>query len=176
VTAGAARQNDGTSRGAAEAPRLVGLSTAPLLVAPLRIGLALLGCAGALARGLSLGVTAVAFALGAGGFAVAALADPRRQFFRIREETAAVPDGAVFVPRGRVALAALYPSSIGLAVLTAVALTFNPALAAVMAGGLAGLGVAGAVTGAGIALQERADGIRLYVERGTRRIFSHPFP
>jgi hypothetical protein len=123
-------------------------------------------------RGLSWSVAGAAFLLGTGGFAFSALADPRRQFFRIRGEAEPVPANASFEPRLRVALSALYPSSIGLAVLSAVALAFNPALAAVMAGGLAGLGVAGAITGAGIVLRERSGGVRHYIERGGRRIYS----
>jgi hypothetical protein len=42
----------------------------------------------------------------------------------------------------------------------------------VLAGGAAGLGVAGAITGAQIAMRERAGGVRLYVERGGRRLFA----
>jgi len=114
VTAGAASEKNETSRDAAEAPRLVGLSTAPLVVAPIRIGLGLLGMAGAALRGLSWSVAAAEFVLGTAVFAFAALADPRRHF----------------------------------------------------------LGVAGAITGAQIAMRERVGGVRLYVERGGRRLFS----
>ena len=172
MTAGAASKGDETSRGAAEAPRLVGLSTAPLAVAPIRIGLGLLGMAGAALRGLSWSVAGAEFLLGTGVFAFAALADPRRRFFRLGDEAEPVPADASFEPLGRVALMATYPSTLGLAALTAVSLALNAPLAAVLAGGAAGLGVAGAISGAGIALQERAGGVRLYVERGSRRVFA----
>ena len=172
MTAGAASETNETSRGAAEAPRLVGLSTAPLAVAPIRIGLGLLGLAGAGLRGLSWNVAGAEFVLGTAVFAFAALADPRRRFFRLKDEEAEpVPAAATFEPVGRVALLATYPSTVGLAALTAISLAFNTALAAVLAGGVAGLGVAGAISGALIALGERAEGVRLYVERGGRRLF-----
>ncbi len=105
-------------------------------------------------------------------FAFAVLADPRRHFFRLKEEAEAVPADATFEPLGRVALRATYPSTVGLAVLTGVSLAFNAALAAVLAGGAAGLGIAGAITGAQIAVRERGGGVRLYVERGGRRLFA----
>ena len=172
MTAGAASESDETDRGAAEAPRLVGLSTAPLAVAPIRIGLGLLGLAGAGLRGLSWSVAGAEFVLGTAVFAFAALADPRRRFFRLKDEQAEpVPADATFEPLGRVALVATYPSTVGLAALTGISLAFNAALAAVLAGGVAGLGLAGAITGALIAMGERADGVRLYVERGSRRLF-----
>jgi hypothetical protein len=172
VTAGAASERNETSRDAAEAPRLVGLSTAPLVVAPIRIGLGLLGMAGAALRGLSWSVAAAEFVLGTAVFAFAALADPRRHFFRLKDEAEPVPADATFEPIGRVALLATYPSTVGLAALTGVSLAFNAALAAVLASGAAGLGVAGAITGAQIAMRERVGGVRLYVERGGRRLFS----
>jgi len=172
VTAGVASEENETSRDAAEAPRLVGLSTAPLVVAPIRIGLGLLGMAGATLRGLSWSVAAAEFVLGTAVFAFAALADPRRHFFRLKDEAEPVPADATFEPLGRVALLATYPSTVGLAALTGVSLAFNAALAAVLAGGVAGLGVAGAITGAQIAMRERAGGVRLYVERGGRRLFA----
>jgi hypothetical protein len=168
-TEGGAREAPATSRVAHEAPRLVGLSTAPLVVAPIRLGVGLLGALGAALRGLSWSVAAAAFVLGAGAFAFSALADPRRRFFRVKEEAEPVPADASFEPLARIAVAATYPSTLGLAILTAVSLAFNAALAAVLAGGAAGLGVAGAITGAQIALRERADAVRFFTEaRGTR--------
>ena len=169
MTAAGASETNGSSRGAAEAPRLVGLSTAPLAVAPIRFTVGLLGIAGAALRGLSWNVASAEFIFGAAVFSFAALADPRRHFFRLKDDAEPVPAGATFEPLGRVALLATYPSTIGLAALTGVSLAFNPALAAVLAGGAAGLGIAGAFTGAQIALRERAEGVRLYVERGGRR-------
>jgi hypothetical protein len=172
VTAGAASETNDSSRGAAEAPRLVGLSTSPLAVAPIRIGLGLLGLVGAVLAGLSWAVAGAECSLGTAVFAFAALADPRLRFFRLDEEAEPVPADATFEPLWRVALLATYPSTVGLAVLTGVSLAFNAALAAVLAGGAAGLGVAGAITGALIGTRERAEGVRLYVERGGRRLYA----
>lgn len=173
MTAGAASETNDSSRGAAEAPRLVGLSTAPLAVAPIRIGLGFLGLIGAGLLDLSWSVAAAEFALGTALFAFAALADPRRRFVQLKDEDVQpVPEDATFEPLWRAALLATYPSTVGLALLTGVSLAFNRPLAAVLAGGAAGLGVAGAISGALISLRERAEGVRLYVERGSRRVFS----
>ena len=171
MTAAGASETNGSSRGAAEAPRLVGLSTAPLAVTPIRFTVGLLGIAGAALRGLSWDVASAEFIFGTAVFSFAALADPRRQFFRLTDEEEPMPADATFEPLGRVALLATYPSTVGLAALTGVSLGFNTALAAVLAGGVAGLGLAGAITGALIAMGERADGVRLYVERGGTRLF-----
>jgi hypothetical protein len=141
-------------------------------VAPIRFAVGLLGMAGAALRGLPWGVAAAEFVLGTAVFAFAALADPRRHFFRLKDEAEPVPADATFEPVGRVALLATYPSTVGLAALTGVSLAFNAALAAVLAGGAAGLGVAGAVTGTQIAMRERAGGVRFYLERGGRRLFA----
>jgi hypothetical protein len=90
----------------------------------------------------------------------------------LKDEAEPVPADATFEPLGRIALLATYPSTVGLAALTGVSLAFNAALAAVLAGGAAGLGVAGAITGAQTAMRERASGVRLYFERGGRRLFA----
>ncbi|MDX6542842.1 MAG: hypothetical protein QOK32_445 [Gaiellaceae bacterium] len=172
VTEDAASQTNDSSRGAAEAPRLVGLSTAPLAVAPIRFAVGVLGIAGAILRGLAVNAATAEFIFGTAVFAFAALADPRRHFFRLESEAEPVPADATFEPLGRVALLATYPSTVGLTVLTGIALAINAALAAVLAGGAAGLGVAGAVAGAQIAMRERASGIRLYLERGGSRLFA----
>jgi hypothetical protein len=172
VTADAASETNDSSRGAAEAPRLVGLSAAPLAVAPIRFAVGSLGVAGAMLRGLSVNAAAAEFVFGTAVFAFTALADPRRHLFRLKDQAEPVPEDATFEPLGRVVLLATYPSTVGLAVLTGVSLAFNAALAAILAGGAAGLGIAGAVIGAQIALRERAGGVRLYVERGGRRLFA----
>jgi len=173
VTGDAASETNDSSRGAAEAPRLVGLSTAPLAVAPIRFAVGLLGIAGAALRGLSWNVASAEFIFGTAVFSFAALADPRRQFFRLKDDAEPVPAEATFERLGRVALLAMFPSTVGLAILTAVSLAFNAALAAVLAGGAAGLGIAGGFAGGRIAMRERASGVRLYVERGGRqRLFA----
>ncbi len=79
------------------------------------------------------------FALGAVGGAVFVLNDPRRRFFKSRP--AAADD-----PWWRAALHGTYPSTLGLAALTGIALAFSPVLAAVLAGIIAGLGIAGLTT------------------------------
>jgi hypothetical protein len=78
----------------------------------------------------------LAFALGALGGAIFVLNDPRRRFVRAGQ---VVSEEQWW----RTALRGTYPSTLGLAVLTGIALAFSPILAAVLAGIIAGLGIAG---------------------------------
>jgi hypothetical protein len=90
------------------------------------------------------------------------LADPRRRL-RQADPTPrpAPPEFDLEVP-WRSGLRALYPSSLGLTVLAAIALAFDPVLSAVLAGVIAGLGFAGLVAAVDVALQERRLGGRLF--------------
>jgi hypothetical protein len=72
-------------------------------------------------------------------------------------------------PRWRSLAAATYPSTIGLTVLTAIALWPNPDLAAVLAGILGGLGVAALVSAAQLVAWEQQRRARLLAERGGRK-------
>jgi hypothetical protein len=69
----------------------------------------------------------------------------------------------------------MYPSTIGLTAVTAVALVVRPELAAVLAGILAGLGLAALWSAGQLALWERELGGRLFAERGKGgRVFVAP--
>jgi hypothetical protein len=69
----------------------------------------------------------------------------------------------------------MYPSTIGLAAVIAVALALSPPLAAVLAGILAGLGLAALYSAGQLALWERELGGRLLAERGhDGRVFLAP--
>jgi hypothetical protein len=130
-------------------------------VTPLRFLLAAAALAAALPAGAQSGSARVAFVLGAFGGAGFVLADPRR---RMRERTAPRPAPAEFdlEEPWRSALRALYPSTLGLTLLAAIALAFDPVLSAVLAGVIAGLGVAGLAAALEVFLQERRLGGRLY--------------
>jgi hypothetical protein len=65
------------------------------------------------------------------------LTDPRSRLLKLP------PQERRIEPWWKTALRATYPSTLGLALLAAVALAFSPMLAAVLAGVIAGLGVAG---------------------------------
>ena len=104
-----------------------------LILAGIRIGLAAVWLVAARLAGSAGAAALTAFAVGVLGLVVATLADPRRPFFRSSASGAS--------PRPRSVLAALFPSTFGVSVLTAFALTFQPTLAALLAGLLAGLGI-----------------------------------
>ncbi len=79
------------------------------------------------------------------------------------------------MPNRRALALAMYPSTIGLSAVTLVALAVRPELAAVLAGILAGLGLAALYSAGQLALWERELGGRLYLERGRAgRIFLAP--
>ena len=102
-----------------------------LLVAPLR---------------LVLSIVFLAAARAAGAFAMAFLVpnDPRTRFRGARGEPAELPADASVAPAWLHALHAALPSTVGVSVLAAVTLPFQPTLAALLAGILAGLGLAAA--------------------------------
>jgi hypothetical protein len=145
-----------------------------LLIGPLRLALAAGGVALARARGVEGGVAAGLFALGLGLLLVAVASDTRRRrsgWARIAEAEPA-PAGIKAEPRWRSLAAATYPSTIGLTVLTAIALWLNPDLAAVLAGILGGLGVAALVSAAQLVSWEQQRRARLLAERGGgKRVF-----
>jgi hypothetical protein len=69
--------------------------------------------------------------------AVFVLTDPRRRLLGLPPAT---PKNETW---WRMALRATYPSTLGLAVLAAIALAFSPILGSVLAGVIGGLGIAG---------------------------------
>ena len=135
-------------------------------VAPVRFALAGAGVAAAAVVG-SGSPAALGFLLGAVATTVAVLADPRRRFFgELPAESPPPPAGAPREDWWRSVLAATVPSTLGLAVLAGIALAFSAALAALLSGGTAGLGVAGLVAAVRISALERRLGGRLLFERG----------
>lgn len=115
-----------------------------MLIAPVRLVLGIVFLAAARAAGGATGATFLAFA--AGVFAMVFLVpnDPRARFRGARGEPAELPAGASVAPAWLHALHAALPSTVGVSVLAAVTLAFQPALAALLAGILAGLGLAAA--------------------------------
>jgi hypothetical protein len=84
----------------------------------------------------------LAFVTGAFAIVFLALNDPRSRFGRQLQATSApLPADAVLAPAWRHALAAAFPSTVGVSVLAAIAVAFEPALTSLLAGILAGLGV-----------------------------------
>jgi hypothetical protein len=119
---------------------------AVLLLALIRLVLALAGLAAALLRGVDTKVALATFALGIAILAFS-LITTRQRMWTGRDVRVDHPL--------HVAVAALYPSSLGLAVLTVFSLVLKPQLAALTAGLLAGLALAAAAVAAQIAWARR---------------------
>ena len=60
--------------------------------------------------------------------------------------------------------AKLFPSTVGVSLLTTAALAFEPVLAAILAGALAGMGLASLVTGANLLWTERQEGVQVFAD------------
>jgi hypothetical protein len=146
-----------------------------LLIAALRLTLAAGGAVAAVARGVDGGpaVGLVAFGAGLVLFSVYAGGRPQRAARRFRDPQP-VPDAFRVESRFRALAAATYPSTIGLTVLTVIALWPQPPLAAFLAGILAGLGVMALVGAARLSGWERARRVRLFVDVATERVFEAP--
>jgi len=155
---------------------LVDARVQALLIAAVRLAIAVAALALARVRGLEPGPTAGLFALGCGLLLVTLPASVTRRRGRRRlAEAEPLPPGAAPLPPRRALALAMYPSTIGLAAVTAVALVLSPALAAVLAGILAGIGLAALYSAGQLALWERELGGRLLVERGhDGRVFLAP--
>lgn len=159
---------------AAELPTLESVSARALLVAPVRVALGLAGLGAAAAAAERAEAALLAFLLGAFAILILILADPRRSFFRLKETPPAPPPGARYAGRLETALHAAFPSTVGVAALTAASAPFRPELAALLAGVLAGMGLASGTSGAQFRLRERAQGATLYVDRRTDRAYLRP--
>jgi hypothetical protein len=164
-----------TSRDAgSNAPPLVfSASRRLLLLTIIRLALGLAGLGAALALGGSGAATTGAFVLGSLGAAFTLAAD-RRFVPRKLEEPLALPSEALVLPAWRAALVGLFPSTAGVSLLAAVSLAFETTLAGLLAGVLAGMGVAGAASLLALGEFERRRSIHLLGERGGRRVFSRP--
>jgi hypothetical protein len=168
ATAAEGREQEG-------APVLVEARAQALLIAALRLALAAGGALAGVARGVDRGpaVGLVAFGAGLVLFAVYAGGRPRRAALRFGDPEP-VPEGAVAESRGRALVRATYPSTIGLTVLTVIALWPQPPLAAFLAGILGGLGVMALVGAARVSAWERARRVRLFVGVRSDRAFEAP--
>jgi hypothetical protein len=130
-----------------------------LLVGPLRLVLSGCWLVAARAAGATGGGALIAFAAGAFGVAFLAANDPRARLRGGPAQPAELPAGAVVAPAWLHAAHAAFPSTVGVSVLAGVALAFRPELTALLAGILAGLGLAALLaaqrTDAGLYLDPR---------------------
>jgi hypothetical protein len=98
------------------------------------------GLEAAIAAGATRHAAGLGCLLGAVGGAVLVLTDPRSRLVALPQPER---NGEAW---WRMALRGTYPSTIGLALLAGIALAFSPILAAVLAGVIGGLGLAGLLT------------------------------
>ena len=148
-------------------PHVAASRTRLTLVTPLRLALGLAALGGALAEGAVGDSALAAFALGA-AFAAFAIAGDRRSLLR-RDPPALLPQDARLAPAWRAALDAAMPSTVGVAVLIAIALAIGQEVLAALLGGVeAGMAVAGAIAFVQLLDWERREGARLMVEIGPR--------
>ena len=141
-----------------------------LLIVPVRLALALAGLAGARLRGVSPGSSVELFGFAAGLTLFMLLASRRRRLFWHHVADAVPLDPVVPVAGwAQTVAAATYPSTIGLTILTAIALPIDAELAAFLAGILAGLGLSALWWGLEIVTWERQRGLRLFL--GTKRVY-----
>src|SRR5262249_27211799 len=117
-----------------------------LWVAPIRLGLGLVWFGAGRLAGVESTSAWIAFAAGAFVTAFVLLNDPRARFFR-RGEAQPVPADASLAPPWGQALAATLPSTLGVNLLAAIALLWQPGLSVLLGGVSAGLGVAGVAYG-----------------------------
>ena len=150
--------------------RVTSARTRLILIVPIRIALGV-GMLGATFAGdaspRSLGL---AFVVGAIVATVAVLADRRAVLLRGNEEPEPLPSDVEHEPSWRVALTAAFPSSVGLAVLSAIALAAGKdVLAALLAGGIVGLAIASLISLVVVLAWERERDGRLYLGAHGRR-------
>ena len=152
---------------------LARISRQALLIAPVRITLALAGLVLALLLGGSENSVLLAFAIGTFGTAFAVVADRRGGIFAQRSEPEPAPADALLESGLELVRHAVLPSTVGVSVLAAIAFAAGEyALGALLAGALAGLGLAALAYGAALAWQERAEGSALYLDRRGGRLYT----
>src|SRR3954454_9594527 len=142
-----------------------------LLVAPVRLAIGAAGLAAALIAGAEPAPALFAFALGAFGFGVS-MVSADRVFAGGAEAVPAPPH--VVESRLSTLLAAVWPSTVGVAALLAISLGVNATLAALLAGVEVGMGVAGLLSALRIAGREEQLGGRLLSDRRVSAVYLAP--
>jgi hypothetical protein len=134
------------------------------LIGPVRLALSIVWLVAARADGARSDATLLAFVAGAFGSAFLVSNDPFVRFRKVPTNAAELPDDATVAPAWLHLVHAALPSTFGISVFAAIALLFQPALTALLAGLLAGMGVASLIAVYGI------DG-ELYLDPRTRTLF-----
>ncbi len=149
-------------------PQVVRLSLRARVLAPIRGGLSALGFVAAVLDGARPGSALLAWAFGAIMVSIVLAGDPRG-----RRTTAPEPLPGEAVPESwaQIARTDVFPSTVAVAMLTSVALFFDPVLAGVLAGILGGMALMTMVSLVQVAVAERRLGGVLYVERQSKRLY-----
>jgi hypothetical protein len=134
-----------------------------MMISGIRLVLAALGLAGSILAGADAAAAALGAGLGAAVCGLALLTDRRWLFLRA-PSAASLPDDARRAPLGRAVLSGTLPSTAGVAILAAASLAFEPLLAAVLAGVLAGMGLVSLASCVEVVLWERRAVVALYAD------------
>lgn len=135
-----------------------------VLIAPLRLALGIVWVVLARVDGARSGATLIAFIAGAFASAFLVTNDPLGRFKKTPDRAAELPADATVAPAWLHAVHAAIPSTAGISVLAALTLLFQPALTALLAGLLTGMGVVALLAVYGM------DG-RLYLDPRTGGVF-----
>jgi hypothetical protein len=122
--------------------RLQSAWTRAAAVIPVRLFAGAACVVAAIVAGAATAAALVAFAVGTFAVAFAALNDPRSRALQGSVEPLDAPASAVVDPTWRHAVAASFPSTVGVTALAAIALPLQPVLSALLGGAAAGLGLA----------------------------------
>jgi hypothetical protein len=153
---------------AADEPQVVRLSLRAWVLAPIRGGLSVLGLVASVLVGAHSENALVAWVLGAILVSIVLTGDPRGRRDPVPEP---LPSGAVPESWTQIARTDVVPSTVGVALLTCIALLFEAVLASLLAGILGGMALMTVVSRLRVALAERKLGGALYVGRQTRRLY-----
>ena len=146
-----------------------------IVLSGIRLTLAGLGFAGSILAGAEGRAAAVGLALGTGICALALVTD-RRWLLLGKPAAEPLPEAVRRASLARAVADGMLPSTVGVAVLAAAALFFEPILSAVLAGVLAGMGGVSLVSCVEVALWERRTDTHLFADADvhTRRYVTRP--
>jgi hypothetical protein len=149
-------------------PRVVRLALRARVLAAIRGGLSALGAVAAVLVGANTDSAYLGWAVGALLVSIILAGDRRG---RLTMPPEPLPREAEPESWADIARTDVFPSTVGVATLTLVALAFNPVLAGLLAGILGGMALMTIVSGVQVAVAERRYGGALSIERASRRLY-----
>lgn len=149
-------------------PRVVRLAYRAGVLAAIRGGLSAVGGVASALVGAEAETALLGWAVGATLVSIVLAGDRRG---RLDMAPQLLPAQAIRESWVEIARTDVFPSTVGVAVLALVGLSFDAVLAGIMAGILGGMALMTIVSGVQVALAERRLGGTLYVERVSRRLY-----